>query len=67
MSAMPIDNPIDNDPRPMPPEMPGDDECCRSGCDPCIFDWYAQEMERYRADLQAWEARHAGGKAAAGA
>jgi hypothetical protein len=47
------------DPRPQPPERPDDSECCRSGCDPCIFDWYYQELERYREELKAWEARHA--------
>ncbi|RDK10814.1 oxidoreductase [Cupriavidus lacunae] len=41
----------------MPPERPGDDECCGSGCDPCIFDYYYQEMDRYREELRAWEAR----------
>ena len=48
-----------DDPRPVPPERPGDDECCGSGCDPCIFDYYYQEMDRYREELRAWEARHA--------
>lgn len=40
---------------PVPPVRPDNDECCRSGCDPCIFDLYALEMERYRAALAAWE------------
>ncbi|TXI80816.1 MAG: oxidoreductase [Cupriavidus sp.] len=43
----------------MPPERPGDNECCQSGCDPCIFDFYADEMDRYRQELKAWEARQA--------
>jgi hypothetical protein len=47
------------DPRPLPPEPPGDDECCRSGCDPCIFDYYQQELQQYREELAAWEARQA--------
>ncbi|HJV73927.1 MAG TPA: oxidoreductase-like domain-containing protein [Noviherbaspirillum sp.] len=46
-----------NDSPPVPPVPPGDDECCRSGCDPCIFDLHALAMERYRAELQAWEER----------
>ncbi|WP_371704433.1 MULTISPECIES: oxidoreductase-like domain-containing protein [Cupriavidus] len=54
----PVANPAD-DPRPVPPERPGDDECCGSGCDPCIFDFYYQELDRYREELRAWEARHA--------
>lgn len=48
-----------HDPRPEPPERPGDDDCCRSGCDPCIFDLYQEELGRYRAALAAWEAREA--------
>jgi hypothetical protein len=36
------------------------DDCCRSGCDPCIFDLYEEAMERYRVLLQAWEARRTG-------
>ncbi|KAB0600172.1 MAG: oxidoreductase [Cupriavidus sp.] len=44
----------------MPPERPGDNECCQSGCDPCVFDFYNDEMERYRQELKAWEARQAG-------
>ncbi|HEX7635939.1 MAG TPA: oxidoreductase-like domain-containing protein [Noviherbaspirillum sp.] len=51
--------PTDEDSPPIPPERPGDDECCHSGCDPCVFDWYAQALERYRADLRAWEERRA--------
>lgn len=46
-----------HDPRPLPPEQPGDDECCRSGCDPCIFDLYQRELQYYREALAAWEAR----------
>ncbi|WP_373429586.1 MULTISPECIES: oxidoreductase-like domain-containing protein [Cupriavidus] len=48
-----------DDPRPEPPERPADGECCGSGCDPCIFDYYYQELDRYREALRAWEARHA--------
>ena len=50
-----------NDPKPVPPVPPDDEDCCRSGCDPCIFDIHAEAMERYRAELQAWEQRQAGG------
>jgi hypothetical protein len=49
----------DDDPRPQPPERPDDAACCQSGCDPCIFDLYADELSRYRAELAAWEAREA--------
>lgn len=59
-----MSNRISHDPRPLPPEQPGDDECCRSGCDPCIFDLYQRELQQYREALAAWEARQAeaGGK-----
>lgn len=50
------DFPID-DPKPVPPVAPGDDECCRSGCDPCVFDLHAQAMEHFREALRAWEER----------
>jgi hypothetical protein len=50
------------DSRPVPPERPGDNECCQSGCDPCVFDFYASEMDRYRQELKAWEARQAAGE-----
>ncbi len=55
MSALPIKN----DARPVPPERPSDSECCQSGCSPCVFDFYYEEMDQYRADLRAWEERHA--------
>jgi len=42
-------------PKPVPPEAPDDSECCRSGCTPCVFDLHAEAMERYRAELKAWE------------
>jgi hypothetical protein len=49
----------EDDPRPQPPERPDDNACCQSGCDPCIFDLYNDEVTRYRADLKVWEQREA--------
>ncbi|WP_331253399.1 oxidoreductase-like domain-containing protein [Paraburkholderia sacchari] len=49
----------EDDPRPLPPERPNDEDCCQSGCSPCIFDLYSEEMDRWRAALKAWEAREA--------
>lgn len=46
------------DPRPRPPEKPFPDECCGSGCVPCILDVYEDELDRYRAKLTAWQARN---------
>lgn len=48
----------DPDPRPQPPEQPLPSDCCDSGCDPCIFDSYAEELRHYRQQLAQWLARH---------
>lgn len=47
----------DPDPPPQPPPAPDDDACCGNGCDPCIFDLYNAERERYFAALREWQAR----------
>jgi hypothetical protein len=47
----------DNDPRPVAPERPEPDECCNGGCERCIFDLYADALERYEQELAAWQAR----------
>ncbi|WP_061174741.1 oxidoreductase-like domain-containing protein [Caballeronia pedi] len=49
-----------DDPRPTPPERPLPEDCCQSGCDPCVFDLYQEALEGYRTALRAWEARHSG-------
>ena len=51
--------PPPDDPMPVAPLPPDDDACCGSGCDPCIWDWYQQERDRYLLELKAWQARHA--------
>jgi hypothetical protein len=35
---------------------PALEDCCRSGCTPCIFDLYADALERYEKALAEWEA-----------
>ena len=51
------------DPRPMPPRTPDPDECCQSGCDPCVYDAYWEAVEEYEKALAEWETRHAKGAA----
>lgn len=48
----------DPDPRPQPPEKPLPGDCCDSGCDHCVQDIYAEEMDLYRQQLAEWQARH---------
>jgi len=48
----------DDDPRPEPPVRPQPDDCCRGGCDPCVFDLYEEELRRYEDALRAWRSRH---------
>lgn len=43
-------------PRPVPPVQPELEDCCRSGCAPCVFDLYEAALERYERALAAWEA-----------
>ncbi len=49
----------DDDPPPVPPVRPRNDECCGGGCNPCIFDAYDEALQRYEAALAAWRVRHA--------
>ncbi|TMG80724.1 MAG: oxidoreductase [Betaproteobacteria bacterium] len=44
-------------PRPVAPVRPTRDDCCHGGCDPCVFDLYEDELERYEQALRAWESR----------
>lgn len=47
-----------DDPPPIPPEAPAPEECCNSGCIPCVYDTYNEAMDEYRDALKAWRARH---------
>ncbi|WP_260854692.1 oxidoreductase-like domain-containing protein [Paraburkholderia sp. BCC1884] len=40
----------------MQPEL---EDCCHSGCNPCVFDRYDEALERYRIALAEWQTRHA--------
>ena len=54
MSAAPADR---DDPPPRPPSRPDADDCCQGGCARCVYDLYEDAMDRYRAELAAWQAR----------
>jgi hypothetical protein len=47
-----------DDPRPVMPPAPEAGACCQSGCDPCVYDRYWDEMTRYEQALADWESRH---------
>ena len=53
---MPRTTPSD-DPQPQPPVQPDLDDCCHSGCSPCIFDLYDDALERYKTALAEWQTR----------
>ncbi|MCW3481153.1 oxidoreductase-like domain-containing protein [Neisseriaceae bacterium JH1-16] len=56
-----LDRSVDDDPfdpEPEAPEPPADGACCDSGCDPCVWDIYREQMDDYRAQLAAWKARN---------
>jgi len=53
-----MSEPVADDPPPVPPVRPENDECCGGGCIPCIFDSYEEARERYEAALAAWRKRH---------
>ena len=42
--------------RPVPPVQPELEDCCRSGCAPCVFDLYEEALARYEQELAAYEA-----------
>lgn len=54
---IPPDPAGDHDSRPEPPPRPAAEDCCRSGCDPCVFDLYDAALGRYEAELRAWHTR----------
>ena len=56
-----MSGPDDADPPPAPPVRPSADDCCQGGCARCVYDLYEDAMDRYRADLAAWNARRTPG------
>jgi hypothetical protein len=49
-------NPND-DPKPVKPTEPHPNECCNSGCDPCVYDMYFAELQAYEQALKRWQER----------
>lgn len=41
--------------KPEPPHKPAFEECCGTGCEPCVSDVYAGALERYHVALAARE------------
>jgi hypothetical protein len=50
----------DDDPPPIAPVAPTMRDCCRGGCDPCVFQVYEEELARHEAKLNEWRLRHPG-------
>jgi hypothetical protein len=48
----------DRDPAPIAPLAPTMRDCCRGGCDPCVFQVYEEELARYETKLREWKLRH---------
>jgi hypothetical protein len=48
----------DADDPPLPPAEPDAADCCGEGCVRCIYDIHDEALQRYRAELAAWRARH---------
>ena len=37
---------------PEPPQEPHDSDCCGTGCIPCVFDIYEEEMKLWKAECE---------------
>lgn len=37
---------------PRPPDKPNPAECCGRGCCPCIFDYYWDALDRWKATVE---------------
>jgi len=50
--------------KPVAPREPLPEECCGKGCTPCVLDVYAEALERYKAELEAFKRARAASAAA---
>eukprot|EP00357_Protocruzia_adherens_P035372 CAMPEP_0115011980 /NCGR_PEP_ID=MMETSP0216-20121206/24415_1 /TAXON_ID=223996 /ORGANISM="Protocruzia adherens, Strain Boccale" /LENGTH=125 /DNA_ID=CAMNT_0002380851 /DNA_START=125 /DNA_END=502 /DNA_ORIENTATION=- len=41
--------------KPVCPIEPGEDECCGTGCYPCVFDLYYDRLSKYEEQLESWK------------
>jgi len=46
-----------DDPHPEEPIEPDLNECCGNGCEPCVFDTYAEEKRAWQQAVKDWEER----------
>ena len=37
---------------PEPPQEPQDSDCCGTGCSPCVFDIYEQELKLWKNECE---------------
>ncbi len=42
--------------KPQPPRKPEPNECCGTGCIPCVMDLYEEDLLEYEQRLAAWQA-----------
>jgi hypothetical protein len=43
----------DPPPIPPPPVEPHPEECCQRGCCPCVYDYYANALEKWKVRVRA--------------
>ncbi|XP_060081713.1 NADH-cytochrome b5 reductase-like [Ylistrum balloti] len=53
-----LEKPLDSDHLPQPPEKPLDSDCCGTGCVPCVFDIYTQEMKIWERECCRIRQKH---------
>lgn len=41
--------------KPVPPRKPEPQECCGTGCIPCVMDIYEEELWEYERNLKQWQ------------
>jgi len=47
----------DDDPAPVAPRPPEPEDCCKGGCERCVFEIYEDALAKYENAQRAWEAR----------